>query len=58
MEKTEPITEEMEDPEHPEGINGKNLSKECRTEARKRLRTLHRAGVKHLMTEVKWNPGN
>lgn len=54
----EPVTEEMEDPEHPAGINGKNLNKECRTEARKRLRTLHRARVKHLVTGVKWNPGN
>lgn len=40
LEKTEPITEEMEDPEYPEGINGKKqktLNKECRTEAREDL---------------------
>lgn len=32
LEKTEPLTEEMEDPESPEGVKGKNWTREGRVE--------------------------
>lgn len=43
----------MEDPEHPEGIHGKNLSQERR--GKEKARDAAKGPSK---TGAKWNPGN